>query len=104
MGGPVDFNADEAVDWGCSVQQACRLVLRLTGCDRVYAIAFGEGARHLHLHLIPRSAAEAATEAWAVADLYREVNARERPAADPARVSALVKQGRRLWPSLSSST
>jgi diadenosine tetraphosphate (Ap4A) HIT family hydrolase len=102
VGGPVGFNADEAADWGCSVQQACRLIKHLTGCDRVYAIAFGEGASHLHLHLIPRSAAEPSTEAWAVADLYRAVTSGERKAADAAQVFALVHKGRQLWPSLES--
>ena len=29
-----------------AVQQAIRLVRQLTNCDRVYAIAFGEGAQH----------------------------------------------------------
>ena len=49
-----------------------RLVKHVSGCDRVYAIAFGEGARHLHLHLIPRCNGIPETEAWAVADLYRD--------------------------------
>ena len=52
--GPIDFTTDEANGWGIAVQQASRLVRQLTSCDRVYAIAFGEGAQHLHLHLIPR--------------------------------------------------
>jgi diadenosine tetraphosphate (Ap4A) HIT family hydrolase len=52
----------------------------VTGCDRVYAIAFGEGARHLHLHLIPRFQADQRSAAWSVADLYRDVETgREQP-------------------------
>lgn len=95
--GPIDFSAEEATSWGSAVQVASRLAQALTGCERVYAIAFGEGARHLHLHLIPRRNGDAATEAWAVADLYRAVAAGALPAADPAAVSALVQQGRPLW-------
>ena len=52
--GPVDFTAAESSDWGCAVQDASDLVKQISGCERVYAIAFGEGAQHLHLHLIPR--------------------------------------------------
>ena len=102
IGGPIAFNPDEASSWGGSVQQASLLVQRLTGCDRVYAIAFGEGAHHLHLHLIPRFAGESASEAWAVADIYRAVNAGTRPPADPSQVADLVDRGRALWPGLRS--
>jgi len=58
LGGPADFNPEEAAAWGLAVQHASALVKELTGCDRVYAIAFGEGAPHLHLHLIPRFASD----------------------------------------------
>ena len=51
-GGPINFVPEEAQDWGVVVQRASQLVRAVTGCERVYAIAFGEGARHLHLHLI----------------------------------------------------
>ena len=53
LGGPIDFAPAEAREWGLIVQQAAQLVKADSDCDRVYAIAFGEGARHLHLHLIP---------------------------------------------------
>jgi diadenosine tetraphosphate (Ap4A) HIT family hydrolase len=97
LGGPLQFNAAEAAAWGVAVQQASQLVQQLTGCDRVYAIAFGEGARHLHLHLIPRFGDDASSEAWKVADLYRAVAAGERPAASPTAVQALVSQARVVW-------
>jgi diadenosine tetraphosphate (Ap4A) HIT family hydrolase len=96
LGGPLDFNDSEAVAWGAAVRHGCQLVQRLTGCERVYAIAFGEGAPHLHLHLIPRHAADPASAAWAVADLYRAMVAGERPPADPARVRELVARARQL--------
>jgi diadenosine tetraphosphate (Ap4A) HIT family hydrolase len=96
LGGPLAFSDEEARAWGPAVRHASQLVQRLTGCERVYAIAFGEGAPHLHLHLIPRHAADPASAAWSVADLYRVVAAGERPPADPARVRQLVARGREL--------
>ena len=102
IGGPIAFNAEEASAWGGSVQHASLLVQVLTGCDRVYAIAFGEGAHHLHLHLIPRFAGESTSEAWAVADLYRAVSNGTRPSADPSQVADLVDKGRALWAGLQS--
>jgi diadenosine tetraphosphate (Ap4A) HIT family hydrolase len=95
LGGPADFNEAEAATFGEALRRSCALVRQLTGCERVYAIAFGEGAPHLHVHLIPRHGAEAASKAWRVADLYRAVEAGERPAADPAAVAALVARARR---------
>ena len=94
VGGPIGFTAEEAAAWGGTVQRASELVQNLTGCDRVYAIAFGEGARHLHLHLIPRFGSEPASEAWKVADLYRAVMAGNRPPADPEAVQTFVEWAR----------
>ncbi len=96
LGGPLAFSDQEAASWGVAVRHASQLVQRLTGCERVYAIAFGEGAPHLHLHLIPRFASDPASAAWSVADLYRAVVAGECPAAEPERVRELVAQGRQL--------
>jgi diadenosine tetraphosphate (Ap4A) HIT family hydrolase len=96
LGGPLSFCDQEASSWGGAVRHASQLVQGLTGCERVYAIAFGEGAPHLHLHLIPRFASDPASAAWSVADLYRAVVAGERPAADPERVQGLVAQARQL--------
>lgn len=102
LGGPLDFNAQEASAWGAAVQEACQVVQTISGCDRVYAIAFGEGARHLHLHLIPRFGHQHETEAWRVADLYRAVVANQQPAVDPQQVAAMVHQGRSVWRHLAS--
>lgn len=96
LGGPVAFSDAEAAAWGLAVRHASHLVQRLAGCERVYAIAFGEGAPHLHLHLIPRFAADPASAAWSVADLYRAVVAAERPPADPGEVRELVALARQL--------
>jgi diadenosine tetraphosphate (Ap4A) HIT family hydrolase len=96
LAGPLAFNDQEATSWGLAVRVASQLVQRLTGCDRVYAIAFGEGAPHLHLHLIPRFAGEPASKAWSVADLYLAVERGERAPADPLAVAALVAEGRKM--------
>ena len=92
--GPLAFSLEEASGWGGAVQAASRLVQQLTGCERVYAIAFGEGAQHLHLHLIPRHLQESASCAWSVADLYRAVEQGLRPPAAPAVVAELVQRAR----------
>jgi diadenosine tetraphosphate (Ap4A) HIT family hydrolase len=96
VGGAADFNAVEAAGFGGMLQRSSALVRELSGCERVYAIAFGEGARHVHLHLIPRHAADPASEAWRVADLYRAVLQGERAPADPQAVARLVAQARAL--------
>ena len=75
LAGAIDFLGDEADEWGTVVQHASKLVKTVSGCDRVYLIAFGEGARHLHLHLIPRFQEDQRSAAWSVADLYRDVEA-----------------------------
>ena len=93
--GPIDFTTDEANGWGIAVQQASRLVRQLTSCDRVYAIAFGEGAQHLHLHLIPRRIGEDSTKAWAVADHNRSVEQNLQPSTDPDLVEEMVHNARR---------
>jgi diadenosine tetraphosphate (Ap4A) HIT family hydrolase len=95
LGGPTDFDAAEADSFGEALRRSCALVRQLSGCDRVYAIAFGEGAPHLHVHLIPRHGAETASKAWSVADLYRAVEAGERAAAAPAAVADFVARARR---------
>ena len=94
--GPVDFTEAEAADWGGAVRDASGLVKQITGCERVYAIAFGEGAQHLHLHLIPRHLNDPASKAWAVADLYRAMDRGDQAAADPAAVASLVQRCRVL--------
>ena len=96
LAGPLAFSDQEALAWGPAVRHASRLVQRLTGCERVYVIAFGEGAPHLHLHLIPRHQADPATAAWCVADLYRAVASGGRPPTEPQRVRELVERARQL--------
>ena len=94
VAGPADFNDLEAGSWGLALRYASALLKEQTGCDRVYAIAFGEGAPHLHLHLIPRFASDPRTAAWSVADHYRAVEAGERAAAAPQSVAELIARTR----------
>lgn len=102
VSGPIEFNEEESADWGRAVRRASALVKTLTGCDRVYAIAFGEGAQHLHLHLIPRFVQDSRTSAWSVADHYRAVEQGECAAAPPEAVQQLVKRARQIQAELSS--
>jgi diadenosine tetraphosphate (Ap4A) HIT family hydrolase len=95
VAGAAEFDAEEAAGFGTMLQRSSALVKELTGCDRVYAIAFGEGARHFHLHLIPRHAAEPASESWRIADLYRAVAAGEAGPVPQDTVAAFVARGRR---------
>ena len=93
-GGPLAFEPREAESWGLAVRDASQMVQQITGCDRVYAIAFGEGAPHLHLHLIPRFADDPSTSAWLVADHYRAVQACQREASPAAQVQEMVELAR----------
>ena len=88
--GAADLDDAEAAELGTALRTVSRAVRDLSGCDRVYAIAFGQGAPHLHVHLVPRFDADDATRAWNVADLYRAVERGERPAAEPAAVGRFV--------------
>jgi diadenosine tetraphosphate (Ap4A) HIT family hydrolase len=90
--GPADFTDTEADGFGRAMRSVSAAVRSITGCDRVYAIAFGQCAPHLHLHLVPRFDAEEGTRAWNVADWYRAVERGERPAADPAAVADFVRR------------
>lgn len=96
LGGAADFEPAEAAAYGPMLQRASALVRQLSGCDRVYAIAFGEGARHLHVHLIPRHGDDPASESWKVADLYRAMVDGQRPPADPESVADLVRRAREI--------
>jgi diadenosine tetraphosphate (Ap4A) HIT family hydrolase len=94
--GPIDFSTKEAANWGSAVQDASTLVKELTQCDRVYAIAFGEGAQHLHLHLIPRFIANPATKAWSVADHYRSIDSDQSRQVPQDHLNDFVIKARRI--------
>lgn len=94
--GPADFHDAEADEFGRALRTVSRAIREVTGCDRVYAIAFGQGAPHLHMHLIPRFDAVEATRAWQIADWYRAVERGEYAPADPAAVSDFVGSMRHI--------
>ena len=94
--GPIDFSAKESSNWGIAVRDACTLIKQLTQCDRVYTIAFGEGAQHLHLHLIPRLISNPATKAWSIADHYRSVDSGKSPPVMPDQLNEFVVKAREI--------
>lgn len=91
-----DFNASEAASFGAVLQRVMAAVREACAVPRTYAVMFGEGAPHLHAHIIPRDPADSATCAWAVADLYREVERGVRVPASHSDVHAAVDRVRSL--------
>jgi len=87
LGGPADLGPEEAAAFGPVLQRTSAAVRAVTGAPKVYAIAFGEGAPHLHVHLVPRFAERDDLAAWKLADVYRAVERGELPAADPSLVA-----------------
>ena len=70
---------------------ACMRALRTCArVPRVYVVMFGEGAPHLHAHLVPRDPSCGGTSAWAVADWYRAVERGERAPADSDAVDGII--------------
>ena len=92
----INFSKKEADNSGSAVQDASTLVKQLSQCDRVYAIAFGEGAQHLHLHLIPRFIANPATKAWSVADHYRSIDSDQSRQVPQDHLNDFVIKARRI--------
>jgi diadenosine tetraphosphate (Ap4A) HIT family hydrolase len=69
------LTADESRVMGEHIRRVSAAIRAVTGCQRVYLLAFAESHRQVHLHLVPRQESEEATKAWALADLYRAVAA-----------------------------
>eukprot|EP01108_Squamamoeba_japonica_P008078 TRINITY_DN7043_c0_g1_i1.p1 TRINITY_DN7043_c0_g1~~TRINITY_DN7043_c0_g1_i1.p1 ORF type:complete len:181 (-),score=53.49 TRINITY_DN7043_c0_g1_i1:47-589(-) len=97
---PADFDEDEQREFGAVVALAQKVVLAVTGCDRVYSISFGEATPHTHVHLVPRVAGDTDTESWAVADYYRAVAAGTRAAVSDDDVKATIAKARDVWTAL----
>jgi len=93
---PAEFGAVEAASFGTVLQRVTRAVRDACGVPRTYTIMFGEGAPHLHAHIIPRDPADPASCAWSVADLYRAVEQGLRAPAHPELVDATVARVRSL--------
>lgn len=90
------FEPAEAAAFGTVLQRVTRAVSEACDVPRTYTIMFGEGAPHLHAHIVPRNPADPASCAWSVADLYRDVERGARAPADPSEVDAIVARVRSL--------
>lgn len=77
------LTAEESRDMGEHVRRVSAAVRQVTGCERVYLVAFAEAHRQVHLHLVPRHERDEATKGWSLADLYRDVASGNRSAASP---------------------
>ena len=91
-----DFNDMEAATFGAVLQRVTRAVREACGVPRTYTIMFGEGAPHLHAHIVPRRPDDPETCAWAVADLYRLVERGLRAPAPDEQVDAVSARVRSL--------
>jgi len=100
VGGAADFTDAEATEFGAVLRASCHAVREVTGAMRVYAIAFGEGSAHVHVHLVPRMPGRDDTAAWKVADWYRLVEREPGRAAEPAHVEEVIRQVAALLPTL----
>lgn len=83
----------EQGEFGRVLAAVAGAVRAVTQCERTYSITFNEAVRHLHMHVIPRFAAEPSTTSWALADCYRATMRGERAAAsseDAERVAQRV--------------
>lgn len=87
-----DLDGAEEGEFAQVLAAAMRAIRVAAGVPRVYVVMFGEGAQHLHAHLISRDPAREETKAWKVADLYRMVERGELPPANGAEVTALVSR------------
>jgi len=76
---------------GTVLAEVARAVRAETGAERTYSITFNEAVRHLHLHVIPRHAADASTTSWALADRYRATARGEVAAADSAEAERVAR-------------
>ena len=85
-----DLNANEEAEFAGVLAASMRAIRTVVGVPRVYVVMFGEGAHHLHAHLIARDPTRNDTTAWEVADLYRMVERGEMQGADPAQVARIA--------------
>lgn len=92
--GPAHFDDGEAAEFGLALREVSATLEHVSGALRVYAIAFGEGSPHLHVHLVPRYAERPETAAWKVADWYRAVERGEIAPADRGAVAECIERVR----------
>ncbi len=87
-----DFHADEEGEFAVVLGAAMRAIRSAVDVPRVYVIMYGEGAQHLHAHLIPRDPSQVGTAAWEVADWYRAVETGKRTPAQASDIARAVKR------------
>ena len=90
-GGLDEMTDLEQREAGIILAEVARAVRAETGCERTYSITFNEAVRHLHLHVIPRHAADASTTSWALADRYRATARKEIAPADADAAEATAR-------------
>jgi diadenosine tetraphosphate (Ap4A) HIT family hydrolase len=91
---PVYFNDEEATDYGRFLRHCERILQETTGAIRMYTAALGEGAPHLHTHMVPRYAdMPLGLKGWSVFDVHRLAEAGEL-LVDPQDVETIVQQYR----------
>jgi diadenosine tetraphosphate (Ap4A) HIT family hydrolase len=89
VSGPAAFDDAEARGLGIALRHCQRLLVEVTGAQRVYTAALGERYPHFHAHMIPRySAMPRGASGFAVFDLQRAAAAGE-VEIDPAEVARL---------------
>ena len=91
FGGLDELPHEEQAELGVVLAEVARAVRAETGCERTYTISFNEAVRHLHVHVVPRHAADASTTSWALADRYRATARKERAPADPAETERVAR-------------
>ncbi|MDA1263232.1 MAG: diadenosine tetraphosphate hydrolase [Planctomycetota bacterium] len=89
-----DFDALEEAEFAQILGSAMRAIRSVIAVPRVYIILFGEGAQHVHAHLIPRDPSHTGTSAWEIADWYRAVESGKRAAAQPVEIAEAVQRVR----------
>lgn len=72
-----ELDEREQAELGVVLAAVADAVRAVTGCERTYSITFNEAVPHLHLHVIPRHAADPTTTSWALADRYRATARKE---------------------------
>ncbi|MSR43818.1 MAG: diadenosine tetraphosphate hydrolase [Phycisphaerales bacterium] len=85
-----DLDVTESKEFGHVLRASMRSIRSVLSIPRVYVVMFGEGAPHLHAHLIPRDPSQEGTAAWEIADWYRAVASGVRESAAPTQVKETV--------------
>ncbi len=89
-GGVDELSVHEQEELGQVLAAVARAVRDVTGSERTYVLSFNEAVRHLHMHVVPRHAADATTTSWALADRYRATSRGEAAPANPVEAERIA--------------